>query len=373
MTLALACVLAGKLAVADAGPGKKQPEPAKIQKCVYPVADLVVPIEDHDGTPKPPPRTIEGALMELIRATIAPASWQDKGGRGTVQYHPLGMSLVIEQTPAVHAEILDLLNALRRLQELEVCMEARLVEMSPALAEEFRAHGGFERPAYDKKGPASACLTDKELYPWLRLFQSDPATSILMHPKMTMFNGQQAVVQVMQQESYVARYTVGRDGSRSRVEAHHETIALGNKCVVRPTVSADRRSVQLTLDFKHISRTAPNAVTPVVLKTQTIDGSDYAFQGMVEKPQVQTLAVKHACSVPAGQTLVIPVGPLTTEVRGDEQPAILSKLPVVRHAFANAGARPEQRELFLLLTPRIIVTEVPEQVFQEALPPVPRP
>ncbi len=73
-TLALACVLAGRLTVAEAGAGKKQCPTTELTRVSYPVADLVVPIPGGDPLPVVSCQTLENRLMELIRAVVAPAS-----------------------------------------------------------------------------------------------------------------------------------------------------------------------------------------------------------------------------------------------------------------------------------------------------------
>ena len=54
-------------------------------------------------------------LVELITATIAPDSWSEVGGQGTIQVFPGGSSLVVRQTEDVHRQIQVLLQSLSRL------------------------------------------------------------------------------------------------------------------------------------------------------------------------------------------------------------------------------------------------------------------
>jgi type II secretory pathway component GspD/PulD (secretin) len=79
--------------------------------------------------------TIENLLIELIQKSIAPNSWSDVGGQGTIQYFPLGMALVVNQTQEVQEEVQALLQSLRRLQDLEVAIEMRLVSVSESFFE----------------------------------------------------------------------------------------------------------------------------------------------------------------------------------------------------------------------------------------------
>jgi type II secretory pathway component GspD/PulD (secretin) len=164
----------------------------KMKRVVYPVADLVVPVENHGqmndsainfamnnpqsvlptnygatpytgpysmtgGTsvsnpstgasgapslaneqpnkPRAPGQTIEELLIKLVANTVAPETWKDVGGQGTIQYFPLGLALIINQTPDIQEQIQDLLTALRKLQDLEVAIEMRLVSVSESFFE----------------------------------------------------------------------------------------------------------------------------------------------------------------------------------------------------------------------------------------------
>jgi type II secretory pathway component GspD/PulD (secretin) len=84
--------------------------------------------------------TLERELIRLITSTIKPDSWVEMGGEGTIQYYPLGMTLVINQSPEVIEEVERLLESLRKLQDLEVSIEVKVV----SLAETF-----FERIGVD--------------------------------------------------------------------------------------------------------------------------------------------------------------------------------------------------------------------------------
>jgi Flp pilus assembly secretin CpaC len=84
--------------------------------------------------------TKEDQLIQLIQNTVSPRSWSSMGGQGTIDYFPLTMTLVINQTPDIQEQIADLLNALRRLQDAEVAVEIRLISI---------AEGFFERIGVD--------------------------------------------------------------------------------------------------------------------------------------------------------------------------------------------------------------------------------
>ncbi len=81
-------------------------------------------------------QTREDMLIKLITNTIAPHSWAEQGGSGTIDFHPMTLALVVNQTPDIQDQIQDLLNALRRLLDQEVAVEVKII----SIAEDF-----FER------------------------------------------------------------------------------------------------------------------------------------------------------------------------------------------------------------------------------------
>jgi type II secretory pathway component GspD/PulD (secretin) len=177
----------------------------KMKQVIYPVADLVIPVDDHappmvsdltntlqrfnesqmmgprgitpyvplggitggapvsmqdamnnpgsfaSSTPAATPmqsgvskqwtkNTIHENLIKLITTTIAPESWSEMGGKGQIQYYPLGLGLVVNQVQDIQEQVAALLAALRRLQDLEVAIEIRLV----AVAESFYERMGLD-------------------------------------------------------------------------------------------------------------------------------------------------------------------------------------------------------------------------------------
>jgi hypothetical protein len=107
----------------------KEGAAGKLRTVTYPVADLVTPIDGQfvsmfysDGIramyiPTRPPA--EKALINLITAAVQPATWGEVGGQGTIQYYPLGLALVVNQTADVHEEVAVFLAALRKLHAAE--------------------------------------------------------------------------------------------------------------------------------------------------------------------------------------------------------------------------------------------------------------
>jgi general secretion pathway protein D len=77
------------------------------------------------------------SLIELITATIAPTTWSDVGGAGAVKQFAGNLSLVVSQTQEVHEQISDLLEQLRRLQDLQVTIEVRFISLNDTFYEKM--------------------------------------------------------------------------------------------------------------------------------------------------------------------------------------------------------------------------------------------
>lgn len=89
------------------------------------------------GSP-PKPRTKEAIaqlLKDLIQNTIAKNTWEEMGGTGNIQFFPMGLALVITQPQEVQEEVQLLLQTLRKLQDLQVSVELRAVLVSETFFE----------------------------------------------------------------------------------------------------------------------------------------------------------------------------------------------------------------------------------------------
>lgn len=69
-------------------------------------------------------------LIKLVTGMVKPFSWERDGGPGRIEYFDLGSALVVNQTADVIREVQDLLEALRRLQDLAVAVEVRIISLS---------------------------------------------------------------------------------------------------------------------------------------------------------------------------------------------------------------------------------------------------
>ncbi|MCA9241557.1 MAG: hypothetical protein KDA37_15210, partial [Planctomycetales bacterium] len=75
-------------------------------------------------------------LIDLIVSTVASETWAENGG-GEAEIRPFegNLSLIISQTQAVHEQIEDLLEQLRRLQDLQITIEVRFIRLNDSFFE----------------------------------------------------------------------------------------------------------------------------------------------------------------------------------------------------------------------------------------------
>ncbi|MBN2476163.1 MAG: general secretion pathway protein GspD [Pirellulales bacterium] len=84
------------------------------------------------------------SLIDLITSTIQPDTWDDVGGPGSIAPFETNLSLVVSQTQDVHEEIVDLLEQLRRLQDLQVTIEVRFITLNDNFFERIGVDFDFD-------------------------------------------------------------------------------------------------------------------------------------------------------------------------------------------------------------------------------------
>jgi general secretion pathway protein D len=92
------------------------------------------------------------SLIDLIQNTVSPQTWNTVGGQGAIQQFATNLSIVVSQTQEVHEEIADLLEQLRRLQDLQVTIEVRFIRLNDTFFErigvdfDFNIQTGVQTP-----------------------------------------------------------------------------------------------------------------------------------------------------------------------------------------------------------------------------------
>lgn len=89
----------------------KQTARGKVLTKIYSVSDLV------GVTGRLIDNTSVDCLVKLIQNAIAPQTWTEMGGNGSIDFYPRGINLVIKQTPDIHEQITCLLEGMRELKK----------------------------------------------------------------------------------------------------------------------------------------------------------------------------------------------------------------------------------------------------------------
>ena len=238
------------------------------------------------------------SLIELITATIQPNTWDEVGGPGSVKEFATNLSLVVSQTQDVHEEIVDLLEQLRRLQDLQVTIEVRFIRLndnfferigidfdfniednvSQATVDQDRASPsasvgltssdpvmftadldipfrqdsfalatpGFGTPV-DVATFGFAILSDIEAFFLVNAAQGDRRSNILQAPKVTLFNGQQAFVSDTSQTPFVISVIPVVGDFAAAQQPVIVVLSEGTFLTIQAVVSNDRRYVRLTV------------------------------------------------------------------------------------------------------------------------------
>ncbi|HUG70043.1 MAG TPA: hypothetical protein VMM76_19995, partial [Pirellulaceae bacterium] len=294
-------------------------------------------------------------LINLITSTIMPDTWEELGGSGAIEPFPTNLSLVISQTQDVHEQIADLLEQLRRLQDLQVTIEVRFITLrddfferigvdfdfdiddnvtalppddsGPSVAIGLGPDGnptpdfdfsftqdsfGITAPAFGGFSGANAAnfgfaiLSDIEAFFLVQAATGSDRSNILQAPKVTLFNGQQASVSDVSQRPFVTSLipVVGDFAA-----AHQPVIVVlseGTSLGVQAVVSSDRRFVRLTLVpfFSQIGE----------VEEFTFDGSTTTNTGsnVVDASGQPTGTANNAVTTTQGTTVQLPTFSFTT-------------------------------------------------------------
>jgi general secretion pathway protein D len=133
------------------------------------------------------------SLIELITSTVSPDSWDDVGGPGSIAPFETNLSLVIRQTEEVHEEIVDLLEQLRRLQDLQVTIEVRFITLNDNFFERIGVDFDFD-------------INDKIDRPFQVFGRPDPTASTAY---TTNFTANSGPARDVQDRDYERSVTVG--------------------------------------------------------------------------------------------------------------------------------------------------------------------
>jgi type II secretory pathway component GspD/PulD (secretin) len=236
--------------------------------------------------------------------------------------------------------------------ETQVACQVRLLTVRDDL---------FERAGLDFK-PAGA-LTDVQLRALLEAVQGDRLSNVLQCPKVTLFDGQEAVVRATQQEFFVTGLEATRVKGTVVMVPKNTPVETGTTLTLCARASADRKAAAVRVNYKDVWVEGPVELVPVTTQITPAfadggRGKPIPFTQYLQAPQVETLTIeKTDLTIPTGGHVVIPGPTRTYEVRQEYGPPVLSKIPYLSRMYKNVGIGRTTVRTYLIVSP--LVLEVP--------------
>ncbi|MFV1968981.1 MAG: type II secretion system protein GspD, partial [Pirellulaceae bacterium] len=253
------------------------------------------------------------------------------------------LSLVISQTQDVHDQIADLLEQLRRLQDLQVTIEVRFITLRDDFFErmgvdfDFKIDDNATEFVRDDEGPSTlfgldangdptpdldltfdqngfataipqfggfdattaanfgfAILSDIEVFFLLQAAEADARSNVLQAPKVTLFNGQLATVNDTSERPFVTSLIPVVGDFAAAYQPVIVVLSEGTSLSVQAVVSSDRRFVRMTLvpvfsqigqvdtftfEGKTTSNTGTNVTDPDGNPTSNVENATASTEG----------------------------------------------------------------------------------------------
>lgn len=404
----------------------------------YGVQDLIRPIPDFPGremnvSPSGGTQIAEeekaereanvitgDALDTLIRNNVAPGSWEAD------PQNSLRISngtMVVHQTPEVHAQIEKLLRDLREATGILVDIQARFLSVEDNFLEDigvdFRGLGqpglgtndffndfgnastqqdlgqeigqGTDSGAfYDGSSNQQMRARVEELYDtglgdenvltgsgglsfqWtylndiqlemiLRAVSKSERVELVTSPRISVHNTARGNLSVVNHVAYVQDFNVEIAQAASIADPIVNIVQDGVVLDVRPVISADRRFITLEL------RPTIAQLKRPILEVVTTLGSQNSVT--IQLPEVEYQRVRTSIPMPDGGTVLL--GGLKVSDKQDQASGVpfLNKIPLVNFFFSRQGKYVSNRKLLILLKANIVIPQEFEPTQAQIQPP----
>jgi general secretion pathway protein D len=238
--------------------------------------------------------------------------------------------------------------------------------------------GGFDATAGAQLG--FAILSEIEAFFFISAAQGDRRSNIMQAPKVTLFNGQQAMVSDTSQSPFVVSVVPVVGDFAAAQQPVIVVLNEGTFMTVQAVVSDDRRFVRLTVvpvfskigevntfQFTGSTTTTTSSEADGIQDTPNDNtkkkGSSTNTRSgtTVQLPTYSFITVTTTVSVPDGGTVLLGGIKRLSEGRNEFGVPMLNKLPYVNRLFKNVGIGRETQSLMMMVTPRIIIQEEEEE------------
>ena len=253
---------------------------------------------------------------------------------------------------------------------------------------------------YDASAGASlgfAILNDIETYFFMTAAQGDSRSNVLQAPKVTLINGQYAMVMDMSERPFVTGLNPVVGDFAVAMQPVIQVIPDGTMLGVDAVVSSDRRYVRMNLSpmFSTVSDTVQtyNTATGDMNQWGDTSGGGNNFGnlnqnnnqnqqqqdgdqnnrlapvvgGTVMQPVTTTFTVMTSVSVPDGGTILLGGVKRLREGRKEYGVPMINKIPYLKRLFSNSAVGRETQSMMLMVTPHIIIQEEFEESMNSAV------
>lgn len=366
--------------------------------------------------------TLEKQLIQMITSTISPETWKGSaaGGTGTIEYYPMGMTLVVSQSSDIQEQIEELIKRLRELQEVQITVEVRILTLTDDFFERMGVNFNVSIP--DKQTSFDQQVTSANFAPNGMLNYPDHTKGVIvgLTPAGNFTNNLN--IPISNDSFNAARLPtgfagMGAPGSTGGLDVGVAFLSSIQVFLVMEAVQGDIRnstlqapkitmfngqassissttqelfvtSVQATPNFftgipvfTPVQQTFPSGTVLTVQAVVTNDRryvqltlqpfittvtdrsrSFTAVAGItVQQPVTSTITLATTVMVPDGGTILVGGLKQMNEQRREFGPPILSKIPYVNRLFRNQSYGKSATSLMFMVTPRIIINEEEEE------------
>ncbi len=344
-------------------------------------------------------------LIQVIKENVDPTSWGVADSGVDIVEFEIG-KLLISQTPDNHKQIEELLELFRKLQTMQVSIEARFIASEEDdlldLGVEWKGFNDVplqklgDKPGagvYSSRntldsdtrvatvlGSAGSSIVSETFVSTkapanagaiMQIAVLDPIrASLALHalsekkkvkdilaPRLTVLNNHQGYIVRSEDTSYVAGYT----NTEGNLVPTIERVSSGELLVVRPTVSSDKKYITMDLS-PQISRNVK--FRQRFLRIGTDQGGSQSVirvrdtqEAPIELPDLQVWQLQTRVQVPDGGVVFVGGRMGNKETSVTRGVPVLSKIPVLGRLFRTDGDGSELNNLVISVRSKILLFE----------------
>ena len=209
-------------------------------------------------------------------------------------------------------------------------------------------------------------LDDTQLEVILRAVEKSERLQTITAAKITVYNTQRAVVEVLNKVAYIGDYDVEIAQAANIANPIVKHAVDGVVLDVKPVVSADRRYITLEL-----RPTVATLVRPIPTFSTSLASNIAGAPVIIQVPKLQKSSVRTTVTMPDGGTLLLGGLKFYEQVDATSEVPILGKIPVLSILFSRKGSYINRRNLIVLITATVEALEEQEPKDDIAAPPIP--